>query len=145
MLEEDRAYHLARVPAAGGEVERIVTGPRVLSALSVGRDDRIAVLASSVDAPPEVFAVEPGGALRQLSRHNAGWLAEVELGATEEISFQSRDGTAVRGFVVKPRGYVAGRRYPTVLRIHGGPVAQFQPSSTISSRRWPRRAASFLP
>jgi dipeptidyl aminopeptidase/acylaminoacyl peptidase len=126
LLEEDRAYHLARVNAGGGEIERVVTGPRVVSALSVGRDDRIAVLASSTDAPPQVFAVEQGGTLRQLSRHNADWLAEVELGATEEISFRSRDGTAVRGFVVKPPGYVAGRRYPTVLRIHGGPVAQFQ-------------------
>ncbi|MGH7632051.1 MAG: S9 family peptidase [Gemmatimonadales bacterium] len=126
LLEDDRTYHLARVPAAGGHVERIVTGPRVLSALSIGRDDRIAVLASTAATPPEVFAVEQGGALRQLTRHNADWLAEVELATTEEISFRSRDGTPIHGFVVKPPGYVAGHRYPTVLRIHGGPVAQFQ-------------------
>ena len=126
LVEEERAYHLARVPAAGGAIERIVTGPRVLSALSVGRDDRIAVLASTPDAPPEIFAVERGGELRQLSRHNADWLSQVQLGTTEEIAFRSRDGTPVRGFMVKPPDYQAGRRYPTVLRIHGGPVAQFQ-------------------
>ncbi|HET8623619.1 MAG TPA: hypothetical protein VFM14_08655, partial [Gemmatimonadales bacterium] len=90
LLEEDRAYHLARVPAAGGEVERIVTGKRVLSALSLGPRGRIAVLAATADAPAEVYAVEQGGNLRQLSRHNADWLAEVELGTTEEISFKSR-------------------------------------------------------
>ena len=126
LLEEDRAYHLARVPAGGGKVEPLVTGPRVLSALSVGRGGRIAVVASSDTAPREVFAVDKDGALRQLSRHNVDWLGEVELGTTEEITFKSRDGTTIHGFVVKPPGFTSGRRYPTILRIHGGPVSQFQ-------------------
>ncbi len=126
LLEEDRAYHVARVTAGGGPMECVVTGKQVVSALSLGRDGRIAVLASTPDAPAEVFAVERDGALRQLSRHNAAWLAEVELGDTEEITFRSRDGTTVNGLMVKPPGYTAGRRYPTILRIHGGPVAQFQ-------------------
>jgi dipeptidyl aminopeptidase/acylaminoacyl peptidase len=126
LLEEDRTYHLARVPAAGGTIERVVSGARVVSALSVGRGGRIAVVASTADAPPEVFAVEKSGTLRPLSAQNVEWLAGVELGTTEEIGFKSRDGTNVHGFVVKPPGYSAGRRYPTVLRIHGGPVSQFQ-------------------
>jgi dipeptidyl aminopeptidase/acylaminoacyl peptidase len=126
LLEQDRAYHLARVPAAGGEIESVVTGKRVVSAFSVGRDGRIAVVASSPDAPPEVFAVDRGSGLRQLSRHNGDWLAEVALGTTEEITFRSRDGTTIHGLMVKPPGYLSGRRYPTILRIHGGPVAQFQ-------------------
>ena len=126
LIEEDRAYHLARVPAAGGDVETVVYGKRVLSALSVGLRGRIAVLAATADAPAEVFAVERDGGLRQLTRHNADWLSEVELGTTEEISVKSRDGTAVRGFILKPPGFEAGKRYPTVLRIHGGPVSQFQ-------------------
>src|SRR6185369_15886860 len=42
-----------------------------------------------------------------------------------EIAFPSKDGTEIHGFVVKPPGYVAGRRYPTILWIHGGPVSQF--------------------
>ena len=37
----------------------------------------------------------------------------------------SRDGTRISGFVVTPPDYVRGRRYPTVLQIHGGPVSQF--------------------
>jgi dipeptidyl aminopeptidase/acylaminoacyl peptidase len=126
LLEEDRAYHLARVPAGGGEVEGIVTGNRVLSALTLARNGRVAVVASTPDAPPELFAVEPGGQLRPLSRHNAEWLAEVELGTTKEISFRSRDGASIHGLMVQPPGYMAGRRYPTILRIHGGPVSQVQ-------------------
>ena len=31
----------------------------------------------------------------------------------------------MQAFVTKPPGFVAGRRYPTILHIHGGPVGQF--------------------
>ncbi len=73
--------------------------------------------------PAEVYAVE-GGKLRQLSHQNDAWLAQVKLGAVEEISFKSSDGTMIHGFVVKPPDFQAGRRYPTILRLHGGPVWQ---------------------
>jgi dipeptidyl aminopeptidase/acylaminoacyl peptidase len=35
--------------------------------------------------------------------------------------FQSADGTPIHGMVVKPPGFEPGRKYPTVLYIHGGP------------------------
>ena len=40
------------------------------------------------------------------------------------MSFRSPDGTQVQAFVTKPPGFEAGRRYPTILHIHGGPVGQ---------------------
>jgi len=126
LLEDDGHYHLARVQADGGPVERLVSGSVVVSALSTGPDDRLAVLASTPDAPAEVFAVEAAGSLRPLSRQNDGWLAEVRLGSTEEIVFKSRDGTPIHGFVVKPPGWTPGRPGPAILRIHGGPAEQFQ-------------------
>jgi dipeptidyl aminopeptidase/acylaminoacyl peptidase len=46
-------------------------------------------------------------------------------GSKEKVEFKSPDGTAVEAFVTKPPGFVAGRRYPTLLHIHGGPVGQF--------------------
>jgi dipeptidyl aminopeptidase/acylaminoacyl peptidase len=44
----------------------------------------------------------------------------------DEVSFKSRDGTAINGFVVKPPDFQAGKKYPAILRIHGGPVEQYQ-------------------
>jgi len=125
LLEDDRTVLLARVPANGGAVERLVSGPRVVSAFAAGRDGKVAVLASTPIAPAEVFAVE-GTTLRPLSHQNAEWLTQVKLGTTEPISFKSRDGTPVNGFLVKPADFVPGKRYPTILRIHGGPVSQYQ-------------------
>ena len=58
------------------------------------------------------------------SEHNE-WLKDRKLAPVEEISFKSADGTSIDGFLVKPVDYVPGKRYPTILRIHGGPVYQF--------------------
>ncbi|WP_218081776.1 alpha/beta hydrolase family protein [Anthocerotibacter panamensis] len=124
LVEDDRAQVLARVPAAGGKVEQLVSGRRVISAYTAGPGGKAALLVSTAQTPAEVFAWN-GGALRPLSRQNDDWLATIRLGAVEEISFPSKDGTLVHGFVVKPPNYQPGKKYPTLLRIHGGPVSQF--------------------
>ena len=126
LLEDDRNVQLARVPAQGGSVERVVTGRRVLSDVAVGADDRVAVLAATPDAPAEVFAVERDGSLRALSHQNDDWLKEISLATTDEMSFRSRDGTQINGLLVKPPGWAPGSRYPTILRIHGGPVLEVE-------------------
>lgn len=120
---DDRSEHLARVGLAGGPVERLVGGKRVVSSFSAGPEGRLAVLAASDTEPPEVFAVD-GASLRRLSHQNDAWLSEVRLGATEEFRSKSKDGTLVNGLLVKPADFAPGRRYPTVLRIHGGPAGQ---------------------
>ena len=124
LLEDDRMTHLARVPASGGPVERLVEGKQVISDFSTGPQGRIAVLASTPAQPPEIFAVE-GNRLRKITGQNDSWLSEVRLAPVEEIGFKSKDGTEIHGFMVKPLDYRPGQRYPTILRIHGGPVWQF--------------------
>jgi dipeptidyl aminopeptidase/acylaminoacyl peptidase len=125
LLEDDRAVGLARIPAAGGAIERLVSGPRVVSAFTAGTGGKLAVLASTPLVPDEVFALD-GTTLRPLSHQNDEWLARTKLGDVEPITFKSRDGTAINGFTVKPPDVVPGKRYPTILRIHGGPVSQYQ-------------------
>ena len=122
-VADDRSEHLARVSVGGGPVERLVGGKRVVSSFAAGPEGRLAVLAASDTEPPEVFAVD-GGSLRRLSHHNDGWLSEVRLGVTEEFTSKSRDGALVNGLLVKPPDFAPGRRYPMVLRIHGGPNGQ---------------------
>lgn len=124
LLEDDRVTHLARVPAQGGSVELLTKGRRLVSDYSVSSNGRVTLLTSSPTAPHEVFALERTE-LRPLSRQNDQWLRSIQLAPVEEISFQSRDGTSINGFLVRPVGYRTGSRVPTVLRIHGGPVYQF--------------------
>lgn len=122
-VDDDRATYVARIRATGGEVERLTSGRRVVRAPSLGRDGGMAVLASSPAEVAEIYALE-GGTLRKLTSHNDELAAQWQLGTLEDLTSRSKDGTEIHGLVTKPAGYVAGRKYPAVLYIHGGPNGQ---------------------
>jgi dipeptidyl aminopeptidase/acylaminoacyl peptidase len=124
-IVDDRAQHVGRVPAAGGQIDRLVDGRRVVSNLSGGADGSFAVLASTATELPEVHALE-GGKLRKLSKQNDDWMKNVTLGTTEDFTSTSKDGTVVNSILVKPATFDPSRKYPLLLRIHGGPNGQDQ-------------------
>jgi dipeptidyl aminopeptidase/acylaminoacyl peptidase len=129
LLQDDRTNHVATVPAENpnGTMQRKSTGRRVISGLSAGKDGNFAVLATSPTQFTEVYALE-GGNLRQLTKHNDKLAGELQLATTEDFQSKSKDGTDVHGLIVKPAGYKAGTKYPTLLIIHGGPNGQDQHS-----------------
>jgi dipeptidyl aminopeptidase/acylaminoacyl peptidase len=120
-VEDDGNQYPARVTLGSGAIERL-GGPMVVHEL-VTATGHTAVLVSSDRAPVEVYALE-AGQLRPLSAHNQALFAQLQLGAVEDIAFRSRDGTSVHGQLVKPPDYMPGRRYPTIVWIHGGPYGQ---------------------
>jgi dipeptidyl aminopeptidase/acylaminoacyl peptidase len=125
LVADDRWEYPARIPVDGGEVTTIVKGPGTIAGIQEGKDGRQVVLAANDNAPAELYVLEQG-ALRRLTHHNDALMAQLKLGATEEFSCTAKDGTEVHGLLVKPPDYVAGRKYPMLLRIHGGPNGQDQ-------------------
>jgi dipeptidyl aminopeptidase/acylaminoacyl peptidase len=123
LVEDDATENLAEVPAAGGAPRALIDGRRVVSEFDHDAKGHQVVLAPTPTAPAEVFALEKGK-LRQLSHQN-DWLKDVSVSSVEETKFNSADGTEIHGFQVKPPGWQAGRKYPTILRLHGGPQSQF--------------------
>lgn len=130
LLEDDRNQHLARLSVANGNIERVVAGRRETSSFDIGGKNRIAVLDSIVETPEAVYALD-ARKYRALTHHNDEWLAGVKLGHMEEISYSSKDGTRINGFMVKPPDYTPGNLYPTLLWIHGGPVSQYANAFTM--------------
>ena len=126
-ITDDRAQHLGTVSTTGGPVRRLIEGRRVISNPSPGTDGHFAVLASTATSLPEVHALE-GGKLRKLSTQNDSWSKDVQLGTTEDFTSTSKDGTVVNSILVKPANFDASRKYPVLLRIHGGPNGQDQHS-----------------
>lgn len=123
IIEDDGARHLAKVALAGGKVDRVLAGRRNTTGFDLARDGKIAILDSTPHQPPEVYALDSGA--RPLSRQNDKLLEQLKLATVDEIRFKSADDTEIHGFMVKPLDYQAGKKYPTILRIHGGPVSQF--------------------
>ncbi|HXO22417.1 MAG TPA: S9 family peptidase [Thermoanaerobaculia bacterium] len=137
LIEEGGDSHLARVPAAGGDVVRVVEGERDIQSYDVGPQGEIAVLETQPTYPPEISVVE-GSGLRCLTRVNDAFLAGIRLGKVERFRAKSADGTPIDAFLTLPPEAPKGKKLPTVLRIHGGPTEQF---STAWSTEWQMLAA----
>ena len=141
-VSDDRSEHIARVPASGGKVETLVSGPRVVNSFSPGNDGGLAVIASTATQVPEIHALE-AGKLRKLTRQNDDWVKNVLLGTTEEFAATSKDGTDVHGLIVKPP--VSRRaQVSALLRIHaaqwpGTTRSASSASSSPTTATWCRR------
>ena len=123
LIEQSLVTHLSRIDLADGKVTELTHGDRFDYDLDVSAGGRIVVLGGDDRHPYEISAVEPQG-LRALGKHN-DWLAGKQLADVEKINFKAEDGTLLECLLVKPLGYEPGKRYPTLLRLHGGPVYQF--------------------
>ena len=124
LLEDDRSQQAASVPAEGGTPRRLTADGMVVTAISPsGTDDRHAAVMSTSNTLPELWALD-GGAPRKLSHHHDGLQAQLTLAVAENLTSISSDGTEVHSMLVKPVDYVAGRAYPMILYIHGGPNGQ---------------------
>ena len=89
----------------------------------------IAVVREDPTNPPDVWIVQMQGESlewKQLTHLNPQ-AAELELGAMEKVFWKSNDGREIQGFVVKPVGYQASKKYPLIVWVHGGPAGVYAP------------------
>jgi dipeptidyl aminopeptidase/acylaminoacyl peptidase len=59
--------------------------------------------------------------IKLLTRLNDAFLAQLDLSAMESFWFHAEDGTKLEGFILRPPGFDASRKYPVKFLIHGGP------------------------
>ena len=76
--------------------------------------------------PQEIYRQSlAAGEAERLTHFHDEFLASHEVSAPEHIIWRSRTGEEMDGWIIKPAGYVPGRKYPGVLNIHGGPKAAY--------------------
>ncbi len=118
----------ARGMAAGPPT--VAIGDRNNSAFTWSRDGRVvAWQRDAADRPSEVYVARLTAngmdAARQLTHETDAKIAGLALRPLEEFWYVGAGGDSVQGFVMKPPQYVAGKKYPTVVLIHGGPQGAF--------------------
>jgi dipeptidyl aminopeptidase/acylaminoacyl peptidase len=109
-----------------GSARRTLVGTEklVASGLSLSRDGRRAVvLGESPQHPPEVFTLQAGEFAPRRLTHSNPSLGGVRLAAQEVVRHKARDGLGLEGILIRPLGEEAGKRYPLILSVHGGPEA----------------------
>ncbi len=105
-----------------GKYEKRVTGG-MNSGLQAGFGSKpIIYLHSTADRPGEVYkANRDGSGQTRLTRHNEGLVAGLDLARAESFTFKGADDDDVSGWLIKPPKFDAGKKYPVLLLIHGGP------------------------
>lgn len=124
LLEDSAELNLASISKNGKNLKRLIQGDRRVSQFVSHTNGLIATLISEPHLPSEIFLFEKQK-LRQLTTTHKKWLSEVRLAEVENFLCQSKDGTEIEGFIFKPPGFDPKFRYPTILRMHGGPVSQY--------------------
>src|SRR5687768_16218193 len=75
-----------------------------------------------MEAPSDIWTSDIDGRNeRRLTDLHRELTAEVGLATPERLSFRSKDGTPVEGWLYRPHGYRAEGRYPLIVFSHGGP------------------------
>jgi dipeptidyl aminopeptidase/acylaminoacyl peptidase len=59
--------------------------------------------------------------LHSITHLNDALLAQLDLPRMESFWFTASDGTKVQGFLIRPPGFDASKKYPLKFLIHGGP------------------------
>jgi acylaminoacyl-peptidase len=118
---------LFALDVASGDANALTTDGHVgeFDVARASGGDVIVYTHDALDSPAELFAMRAGAAPVQLTHANADALAGVEFSAFEQFSFSGWNNEEMHGFVMKPAGYQAGRKYPTVFIVHGGPQGSF--------------------
>ncbi|HTL04674.1 MAG TPA: S9 family peptidase [Gemmatimonadales bacterium] len=104
-----------------------ISGRRRLTGFSWDADRKsVAFVATSLTRPTELFiAGADGQGEKQLSHFNDKLNAEVAWSDAERFTYKSVGNLEIEGWLMKPYGYVAGKKYPLVLYIHGGPHSAY--------------------
>jgi dipeptidyl aminopeptidase/acylaminoacyl peptidase len=99
-------------------------------AFSVSRDGRtVAWQRDAADRPTEVYVSrmtgKAWGAPRQVTHETDSRVAQLALRPLEEFWYAGAGGDSVQGFMLRPPQFAAGKKYPMVVLIHGGPQGAF--------------------
>jgi dipeptidyl aminopeptidase/acylaminoacyl peptidase len=63
-----------------------------------------------------------------------------KLGSVEVVSWKSKDGAVIEGVLHKPADYDPKRKYPLLVKIHGGPTGVSQPRFLPNDYAYPVQA-----
>lgn len=123
LVEGPQVQHLSRIDLATDKLTPLTQGARKDMAFSLALNGNLVVLGGDDMHPGRLAALEKGR-LRTLADPNK-WLESTRLARTKLLHFRSADGTPLDALLVEPLDYVPGKRYPTIVSVHGGPVWQF--------------------
>ncbi|HEV1284781.1 MAG TPA: S9 family peptidase [Bryobacteraceae bacterium] len=124
---ETHLYRMDATPgASSGAISAVTTGPRAVRSASVHEaSHKIAYLSNDFTHLDDLYVRDATGAEHPLTHLNASLWEQRSLASVERVNYTAADGWPIDGFLVKPIGWEAGKKYPLIVSIHGGPAGQY--------------------
>ncbi|HET6767390.1 MAG TPA: S9 family peptidase, partial [Chitinophagaceae bacterium] len=90
--------------------------------------DKVVYVKAEVTNPNELYIADANMANpKRLTDFNENWVQKKQISVPEKKSLTNSLGQTVEYWVMKPIGFEAGKKYPLLLEIHGGPAAMWGP------------------
>jgi dipeptidyl aminopeptidase/acylaminoacyl peptidase len=115
---------------SAGQYRPVTSGKHFLTITAINKAGIAVGVRSTPTKPNDVitFVIPRSGTaatFTQLTAVNDDVLQGKQLASVEELWYTSRDGLRIQGWIVKPPDFDAGKKYPLMLDIHGGPQAMY--------------------
>ena len=120
LLSTDHLGVRADLIGADGLPRPLALGTLVPSEAAIARTGTVAFVASTCSRAPELYVLRPGGVPVAITHANAA-LSALVTATWHPITWTAPDGQANEGILAGPAHPVAGRSYPLVVWLHGGP------------------------
>ncbi len=117
-----------------GEIREITGMEMVMEALPA--DDGYTVIAMVGDDGNEIYHVSPDGNFTALTDLNSHLTKEYNVITPESFTFTNENGLEITGWVIAPAGMERGKKYPTILDVHGGPKTVYGPHFFHEMQYW---------
>ena len=99
---------------------RLVHNAGSADGVQIAPDRTLYFQMSTMSRPADIYSVKSGAA-KKLTTHNDALLASLTMASYESISWKGADDARVQGWLLKPPGFDATKKYPAIVLIHGGP------------------------
>ena len=116
--------HLYRVGATDHAVRPLTDGAEVVADLSAAAGYVVYQRMSSTSLD-ELWILPPAGQPRRLAGFNDDLLHGLDVGEPQHFTYAGVDGWQLGGWYLLPADFDRTRKYPAILRIHGGPHAAY--------------------
>jgi acylaminoacyl-peptidase len=123
-VPEHGSIQLCRV-SLDGKVERVIKGRISVLGFSLDRSGSIIAFNTTDATTPSELWIKDESGVRRVTNMNRGLLMKLRPIKPDEFWFKASDGVRVQGWIIKPRNFDEGKKYPMILEIHGGPHADY--------------------
>lgn len=93
--------------------------------------NKLVFMKTEITNPFELYVADATSKnAKQVSNFNTDWLQSKAISLPEKRTFKNEKGQEVEYWIMKPTNYEAGKKYPLLLEIHGGPSAMWGPGES---------------